>query len=343
MLRFQDPQYLYLLLLIIVWAAIYVLSCIARKRRLKRFGDPNLLKALMPDASLKRQHLKFGLGLFAATMLILALARPQMGLTVDNEKKQGIEAVIALDISNSMMAEDVAPNRLDCAKQLITSLIDRMDNDKVALVVFAGEAYNQMPMTSDGISASMFLDAINPTMITKQGTAIAEAINLSKKCFSKKDGIGRAIIVITDGEDHEGGAEKAARDAAKQGIRTFVIGVGGSSGAPVPDPANRGKYITNRSGQTVISHLNKDMCRSIAKAGSGAFIYLSNAPSAREQLFAQLDKIKKSDMSSVVYSSYDEQFQWVALLALIALIADAIIMERKNHVLRRLNLFKKRR
>ena len=263
-------------------------------------------------------------------------------MTVDNEKKQGIEVVIALDISNSMLAEDVSPNRLECAKQLISSTIDRMDNDKVGIVVFAGDAFNMLPITSDNISANMFLDAINPSLITRQGTAIGDAINLTTKSFTSKENVGRAVIVITDGEDHEGGAEEAAKEAAKKGIRVFIIGVGKDSGAPVPDPADKNKYIVDKNGQTVISRLNKDMCRKIAEAGKGTFIYLTNAPTARERLFNDLDKIKKSEMSSAVYSSYAEQFQWVALIALIALIIDAIIMERKNHVLRKLNLFKKR-
>lgn len=343
MFRFEDPKYLYLLLLIVVWVGVYVLSCFARRRRLHKFGDPKLVSALMPDASLKRQHLKFFLASFAAAMLIVALARPQMGLTVDNEKKQGIEVIIALDISNSMLAEDVTPNRLECAKQLIASTIDRMDNDKVGIVVFAGDAYCQLPITSDNISANMFLDAINPSLISRQGTAIGQAINLATKSFTQKENVGRAIVVITDGEDHEGGAEEAAKDAAKKGIRTFMIGVGKDGGAPVPDPADKRRYLTDKDGQTVISRLNKDMCKRIAEAGKGSFIYLTNAPIARERLFADLDKIKKSEMNSAVYSSYDEQFQWVALLALIALIIDAIVMERKNHILRRLNLFKDKR
>lgn len=342
MFRFEDPKYLYLLLLLALCAIIYILSCISSRRNLRRFGDAQLLKALMPDASVKRQHLKFIIVLFAAAMLIIAFARPQMGMTVDNEKKQGIEVIIALDISNSMMAEDVSPNRLECAKQLISSTIDRMDNDKVGIIVFAGDAFNQMPITSDNISANMFLDAISPSLITRQGTAIGQAISLATKSFTQKEGVGRAIIVITDGEDHEGGAEDAAKEAAKKGMRVFMIGVGKESGAPVPDPANKNNYITDKNGQTVISRLNKDMCRKIAEAGKGTFIYLTNAPTARERLFSDLDKIQKSEMSSAIYSSYAEQFQWVALLALIALVVDAIIMERKNRVLRKLNLFKKR-
>lgn len=343
MLRFEDPKYLYLLLLLIVWAIIYVVSCIVRKRRLRRFGDLELLRALMPDVSPKRQHLKFAIALIAAALLIITLARPQMGMTVDNEKKQGIEVIIALDISNSMMAEDVSPNRLECAKQLIASTIGRMDNDKVGIVVFAGDAYSQLPITSDNISANMFLDAISPSLITRQGTAIGQAIDLATKSFTQKEGVGRAIIVITDGEDHEGGAEEAAKEAVKKGIRVFMIGVGKDGGAPIPDPSNKGRYLTDKSGETVITHVNKDMCRKIAEAGKGSFIYLTNAPTARERLFSDLDKIKKSELSSAIYSSYAEQFQWVALLALIALIADAIIMERKNRILRKLNLFKKKK
>ena len=201
MFRFEDPKYLYLLLLILLWAMIYIFSLISRKKKLKRFGNIGLLANLMPDVSIKRQHLKVALALIAAAALIVSLARPQMGMTVDNTKKQGIEIIIALDISNSMLAEDIAPNRLESAKQLISSTVDRMDNDKVGIIVFAGDAYSQLPITSDNVSANMFLDAISPSMITQQGTDIAKAINLASKSFTQAEGVGRAIIVITDGEN----------------------------------------------------------------------------------------------------------------------------------------------
>lgn len=342
MFRFEDPAYLYLLLLIPVWAIVYIVSLYVRKKKLKRFGDIALLNNLMPDLSIKRQHLKFLLALFAVAMLIVSLARPQMGMTVDNTKKQGIEIIIALDISNSMLAEDVAPNRLECAKQLISSTVDRMENDKVGIIAFAGDAFNQLPITSDNISANMFLDAISPSLITQQGTDIAKAIDLATKSFTQAEGVGRAVIVITDGENHEGGAEKAAEEAAKKGIRIFMIGVGKETGAPIPDPTIKGGYLVDRNGETVITHLNKEMCRKIAEAGKGTFIYLNNASVARERLFESLDKIKKSDISDTVYSLYDEQFQWIALIALIALVVDAIVMERKNRILKRINLFRKR-
>ena len=341
MFRFEDPKYLYLLLLILLWAMIYIFSLISRKKKLKRFGNIGLLENLMPDVSIKRQHLKVALALIAAAALIVSLARPQMGMTVDNTKKQGIEIIIALDISNSMLAEDIAPNRLESAKQLISSTVDRMDNDKVGIIVFAGDAYSQLPITSDNVSANMFLDAISPSMITQQGTDIAKAINLASKSFTQAEGVGRAIIVITDGENHEGGAEEAAAEVSKKGIQVYMIGVGKETGAPIPDPSSRGGYLTDRNGETVITHLNKDMCVKIAEAGKGQFIYLNNIPVARERLFDSLDKIKKSELSDTVYSSYDEQFQWIALIALILLVLDAMTMERKNRVFKRINLFKR--
>lgn len=342
MFRFEDPKYLYLMLLILMWAMIYVLSLIRRKRSLKRFGNLSLLAGLMPDVSVKRQHWKFALAMLSVASLIFALARPQMGMTVDNTKKQGIEIIIALDISNSMLAEDVPPSRLECAKQLISSTVDRMDNDKVGILVFAGDAFSQLPITSDNVSANMFLDAISPSMITLQGTDIAKAINLAMKSFTRAEDVGRAIVVITDGENHEGGAEEAAAEAAKNGIQVFIVGVGKETGAPIPASSGKGGYLTDSKGETVITHLNKEMCAKVAEAGKGQFIYLNNITVAREKLFNSLDNIKKSDMSDTVYSSYDEQFQWIALIALLLLVVDAIVMERKNRVFKRINLFRKK-
>lgn len=341
MFRFEDPQYLYLLSLPLLWAAVYLLSLAGRKRKLKHFGDLDLLADLMPDVSVKRQHYKAALVLSAAAALIVSLARPQMGMTVDNTKKQGIEIIVALDISNSMMAEDIAPNRLECAKQLISSAVGRMDNDKVGIIVFAGDAFSQLPITSDNVSVNMFLDAISPSLITRQGTDIAKAMDLASKSFTQAEGVGRAIIMITDGENHEGRAEEAATDAAKKGINIFMIGVGKETGAPIPYPSARGGYLTDSGGETVITHLNKDMCVRIAEAGKGRFIYLSSIPAARESLFSSLDKIKKTEMQDIVYSSYDEQFQWTALIALILLALDSLTMERKNRLFKRINLFKK--
>ena len=231
MFRFEDPTYLYLLILLPILIAIRMYGLRKRKKQLAKFGDPVLLKRLMPDVSVARREVKFWLMLTAIALLIVMLARPQMGTKINQEQRQGIEVIIALDISNSMKAEDVTPSRLDKSKMLVENLVDNFTNDKVGLTVFAGDAFVQLPITSDYVSAKMFLQNIDPSLIAAQGTNLAEAIELSSKSFTKQDKVGRAIIVITDGEDHEGGATEAAKEAKKNGMRVFVLGVGSPKGS----------------------------------------------------------------------------------------------------------------
>jgi len=253
-----------------------------RKRNLRKFGDPSLLKEMMPDVSKYRPTIKFCLLLSAITILIFMIARPQVGFKISHEKREGIEVLIALDISNSMLAQDVIPSRLEKSKLLIEDLVDHFTNDKVGLVVFAGDAFVQLPITNDYVSAKMFLQNINPSLITTQGTDLARAISLSQSCFTQREHIGRAIIVITDGEDHEGGALEAAREAYKKGINVFILGVGTSKGAPIPD--GNGGYLKDNSGQTVLSALNEQMCQQVAKAGNGVYIHVDNTSDAQEKI-----------------------------------------------------------
>ena len=221
MFRFENPIYLYLLVLIPVLAILRFYAIGRRRKKLKKFGDPDLLKQLMPDVSRFRPEVKFWLLMAALALLIVMLARPQMGTKISREKRNGIEAMIALDISNSMKAEDVVPSRLDKSKMLVERMVDNFTNDKVGLVVFAGDAFIQLPITSDYVSAKMFLQNIDPALIATQGTNIAEAIRISLNSFTQQEKIGRAIIVITDGEDHEGGATEAAAEALKKGVRVL--------------------------------------------------------------------------------------------------------------------------
>ena len=234
MLRFEDPIFLWLLLVIPLLVLIRLYNWHKRRRKLQKFGDLALLKMLMPDVSSYRPTIKFGLIVMALGMLILMLARPQMGTRISHEKREGIESIICMDISNSMKAEDVIPNRLDKSKMLVENLVDHFTNDKVGLIVFAGDAFVQLPITSDYVSAKMFLQDINPSLITTQGTDIAGAINMAMHSFTQQQGVGRAIIVITDGEDHEGGALEAAKAASKKGINVFILGIGNTKGSPIP-------------------------------------------------------------------------------------------------------------
>lgn len=338
MLRFEDPIYLWMLLIIPILVLMRFIAWRKRKRNLRKFGDPSLLKEMMPDVSKYRPTIKFCLLLSAITILIFMIARPQVGSKISHEKREGIEVLIALDISNSMLAQDVIPSRLEKSKLLIEDLVDHFTNDKVGLVVFAGDAFVQLPITNDYVSAKMFLQNINPSLITTQGTDLARAISLSQSCFTQREHIGRAIIVITDGEDHEGGALEAAREAYKKGINVFILGVGTSKGAPIPD--GNGGYLKDNSGQTVLSALNEQMCQQVAKAGNGVYIHVDNTSDAQEKLNKELSKLQSGISDTVVYSEYNEQFQIFGIILLLLLIVETILLESRNPLFKQINLFR---
>ena len=340
MLRFEDPVYLWLLLIIPVLVIVRFAAWQRRKKDLKIFGDIELIRQLMPDVSVYRPTVKFFLLLSALTLLIIMLARPQMGTKISHEKRNGIETMIAIDISNSMLAEDVTPSRLTKSKLLVENLVDNFINDKIGLIIFAGDAFVQLPITSDYVSAKMFLQNIDPSLIATQGTDIAGAINLAMKSFTQQEKVGRAIIVITDGEDHEGGAIEAAKVAKNKGINVFILGVGDTNGAPIP--MGDGGYLKDASGQTVMTKLNEQMCKEIAQAGSGTYIHVNNTIEAQKKLNDELAKLQKGESDSVIYSAYDEQFIAFAILILLLLIADICILESKNPLLKNVRLFKRR-
>lgn len=342
MFRFENPEYLYLLLLLPAFAVAHYMWAYRKRRNLKRFGDPVLLKAFMKDVSRLRTEVKFWLLQFSLLFLVIALARPQYGTRVDTRKRSGIEAIIAMDVSNSMLAEDVRPNRLEKAKMMVSNLVDNMTDDKIGLIVYAGQAYVQLPITSDYVSAKMFLETISPSMIEMQGTDIAAAISLASNSFTSQQGVSRAIFVITDGEDNEGGAVEAAKAAAQKGIHVYMLGVGSPAGAPIPIPGT-GQYIIDNEGNTVVSRLNEDMCREIANAGNGNYIYVDNSSSAQKKLDKYVENLGRVEMESSIFSEYDEQFQSFLLLSLLFLLLDVLVLERKNHILQRFSFFTKKK
>lgn len=339
MFRFDSPEYLWLLLIVPALAAWRYFSHRQQLKKLKKLGQSDLLKSLMPDVSKWRPVVKFSLMMAALSMIIVVLARPQMGAKISNEKRNGIETIIALDISNSMLAKDVAPSRLEKSKMLVENLVDHFKDDKIGLVVFAGDAFVQLPITSDYVSAKMFLQNITPSLIATQGTDIAQAINLSLNSFTQNEKVGRAVIIITDGEDHEGGAVEAAKAARKKGVNIFILGVGNPNGAPIP--VGDGDYLRDATGQTVMSALNEQMCRDLADSGDGKYIHVDNTTDAQEKLNAELAKLQKGETDRVVYSEYDEQFQAFAILALILLIAEICVFESKNNKISFSKLFSK--
>ncbi len=339
MFRFEDSIYLYLLVVVPLLMIIRWLMIRQQKRRLRKFGDMELVRQLMPDVSRFRPAVKFWLLIGALTLLIVMLARPQMGTKISHEKRTGIETIICMDISNSMLAEDVAPSRLDRAKMMVENLVDHFNNDKIGLIVFAGDAFVQLPITSDYVSAKMFLSSIGPSMIATQGTDIAKAVDMASHSFTQQEGVGKAIIVITDGEDHEGGAIEAVQNARDRGMRTYMLGVGSPDGAPIP--TGSGDYLKDNAGQTVMTGLNEEMCRQLADAGGGAYIHVENNSNAQDLLDNELDKLAKKEISSTIYSDYDEQFQAVGILALLLLVLEICILEIKNPFLNKLSLFRR--
>lgn len=340
MLRFEDPIFLWLLWVLPVLVLIRLVGWRRRKAKLRKLGDPELLRQLMPNISKYRPTVKFCLLLGALALLIVMLARPQMGSKISHDKRQGIETIICLDISNSMLAEDVAPSRLDKSKMLIENLVDNFTNDKIGLIVFAGDAFVQLPITSDYVSAKMFLQNITPSLIQSQGTNIAQAIDLATKSFTQQSNVGRAIVLITDGENHEPGAKEAAEAAKKKGINVFILGIGNPQGAPIP--TGDGSYLKDNTGTTVMTKLDEGMCRELAQAGSGQYIHVDNTSDAEKSLNDALTKLQKGDTSSVIYSEYDEQFQAVGILVILLLILEICILDVKNPFLRNVKFFRLR-
>lgn len=340
MFRFANIEMLWWLVTIPIFVIGYVVYSHRKRRQLLEFGDAELMAQLMPDASKSRPVVKFSMLMVVLVLLIVAVARPQFGQKEKIVKRQGCEVMVALDISNSMLAEDVAPNRLDRAKQMLSKMMDNMVDDKVGLVVFAGEAFTQLPITCDYVSAKMFLNTITPSLIPTQGTAIGAALERSILSFgSQESDAGRAIILITDGENHEDDAIAAATKAKEMGIKVFVVGIGKPEGSPIPKPGTN-DYFKDRSGQVVVSRLNEEMCQQIAQAGQGLYVRCDNTNTALRTLQKELDTVATADLESTVYADYNEQYQSFVLLALLLLVVEFFILSRKNHRLTRMDLFK---
>lgn len=338
MFRFANPNALFLYIILAIIVGVYFVSQRLRKKALRRYGSPELLDALMPDVSTFRPALKFWITFVALCFMVLLIARPQFGSKMETVKRQGIETIIALDISNSMLAEDVAPSRLEKSKNIISKLVDNFSDDKVGLIVFAGDAFIQLPITSDFISAKIFLETIAPELITRQGTNIKAAIDMATRSFTPKEGVGKAIIIITDGENHEGGAKEAAKAAAEKGMMVYVMGVGSPEGSPIP-AGRSGEFRRDKEGNIVITRLNEQMCQEIAAAGNGVYIRIDNTNNAQRVLQQELDKLAKADIETTIYKEYNEQFMVMAWVAFVLLLVELLLMAKKNPKLKGFRLF----
>ena len=338
MFKFANPQALFLYILLAVVVGIYFVSQRQRKKALYRYGSPELLGAMMPEVSNHRPAVKFWITFTALCFMVLLLARPQFGSKMETVTRQGIETVIALDISNSMLAEDVAPSRLEKSKNIISKLVDGFADDKVGLIVFAGDAFIQLPITSDFISAKMFLESIDPSLIGRQGTNIKAAIDMSTRSFTPNEEVGKAIIIITDGENHEGGAKEAAKAAADKGMMVYVMGVGSPEGSPIP-AERAGDFRRDKQGNVIVTKLNEQMCQEIAAAGNGVYIRIDNTNNAQKILQKEIDKLAKADIETTTYSEYNEQFMVMAWVAFVLLLLEMLLMVKKNPKFKNFHLF----
>lgn len=344
MFSFAYPGYLLLLLLIPFFGLIYIWGRYLRKAKIKKFGKPNIIAGLMPDVSPYKPPLKITIELVALALIIFAFARPWGGVKDEKTVKEGIEVVIAVDASNSMLASasesQDGPDRMRTAKLILEKLINRLDNDRVGLIVYAGQAYTLIPVTNDYVSAKMFLNSIDPSQISQQGTDIASAINMATQSFSENKNIGKAIVLITDAEEleDEQNVEEAVKNATKRGIQVDVVGVGSST--PVNIPYQGSLMIDDQTGQPVRTALNEQLASKIAKDGKGIYVNAS-AAGALNELDRQLGTLKKATMESSVYAQHDELFGIFAWLAIACIVANIFLLDRKISWLDKITFFKK--
>jgi Ca-activated chloride channel family protein len=341
MFRFEHIDYLYVLLLIPFFSLLFVMYRIWKARAVKKFGDPEVIRHLMPWTSAKKSYLKFFLLMLSLATLIIGIANPQVGSKLEKVQRKGADLVIALDVSNSMLAQDIRPDRLTRAVQGITKLIDRLEGDRIGIVVFAGKAYVQLPITTDYAAAKLFLSTISTRMVPSQGTAIGEAIDLSVNSF-KQDERSKAIIIITDGENHEGDAVDAARKAAEAGIKIFTIGMGSPDGTPIPiyDEYDRQVgYKTDRNGQTIVSRLDETTLQQIASAGNGIYVRASTGQDGLGKILDEVNALEKQEIETKMFSEYEGRFQYFLAIALFLLLLEFLIPERKSKWADKIRLF----
>ena len=340
MFRLAHPHFLYLLLLIPLMVLQFVYARRSKKKALATFGELKLVMRLIPEYSSTREILKFILWTTAWLLIVIGLADPQTGTKLEKIKRKGVDMVFALDVSNSMMAQDITPNRLERAKQAIIHLLGKLENDRVGLVIFAGKSYIQMPLTTDYSATRLFLSNINPGMIPVQGTAIGDAIETSASMFGNTKQ-SKAIIAITDGENHEDNATEAAQASAAKSIRVYTIGIGLPEGAPIPVYSGNTQigYKKDVGGNTVITRINEPMLQEIAKAGKGIFVRANNSQSGVQEVFDQINKLEKTEYDVAFFSDYEDRFQIFILTALVLIFADILIANRKGRLSGKIKLF----
>ncbi len=341
LLRFEHIEFLYALLLIPLFIILFLWMMNWKRRAFKRFGDWDIFSKLIPFYSKTRAITKFVILILAYTFLIFGIANPQVGSKLQEVERSGIDIMIALDVSNSMLSEDIQPNRLERAKKSISDLIDGLSGDRIGIVIFAGRAYLQLPITTDYAAAKLFLSTISPDIVPTQGTAIGQAIDLAMNSFDENDH-SKAIIVITDGENHEGDAVEQASLAAEKDIDVYAIGMGLPEGAPIPilnKYGNKTGYKKDREGKTVITKLNETMLKQIASAGNGIYVTANNSNAGLDNIFDEIEEMEKTEFESRVFSDYEDRFQYFIGLAVLLLVLELIILDRKSKWSEKFKLF----
>lgn len=341
MFRFAYYEMIYLFGLLPVFFILFMLMRRWKRKALDRFGDTKVIYQLFPDVSLSRPSIKFYLLMLALVFFITGLCGPLIGSKLEEVKRKGVDIMIALDVSNSMKAEDIKPSRLERSKQAISRLIDKLQGDRIGLVVFAGEAYTQLPITTDYGAAKLFLSSVEPDIVPRQGTAIGAAIETAASAFSDSSGKNSAIIVITDGENHEDDAIDAAKKAWEKGIRTYTIGMGSVDGAPIPVFNNGARvgFKQDNSGQTVITKLDPAALQEISEAGHGRFVRASNSDDGLDLILKEINALEKKEFQSKMFTDYANQYQYFTAIALLFILLEFLIGERKSKWYSKLNLF----
>lgn len=340
MFRFANPHYLWLLaalpvLLVLFWAAERL-----RRKRLARFGRPEILRFLTPEVSTGRVKLKFILFCTALALLILAAARPQFGSKLREEKSEGVEMMLAVDVSNSMLAEDFEPNRLERTKYAVGKLFEGLQQDRVGLIVFAGEPKVQLPITSDYRMAKAFARRIDPSLVSVQGTAIGKALAQALLSFSSEsENRSRVVILITDGENHDDDALAEARRAADRGIRIYTIGIGTPEGAPIQIG---GEFVKDEKGEIVVSKLGEEMLSQIAEVTGGAYVRSSKQSIGLDEIVRSINEMEKTELSTVRFEEFNEQYQYLLAIALVLLLLEFLLLDRRNPLLAHLNIFREK-
>jgi Ca-activated chloride channel family protein len=340
MFQLENKYYLVALILLPLFLLIYGLTVRWRKKTMALYGEQEVIKKLMPDISVSKRFAKFVLYVIAFGFLIIGIVNPRIGTKLENVKRKGADLMVCLDVSNSMKATDLSPNRLEKAKMALSKLIDKLNGDRIGIIIFAGEAYVQLPITTDYAASKMFLESINSEMIPTQGTNIGAAIDLSMESFGKDEGKNKAIIIITDGEDNESNGIRAAQNAADKGVAIYTIGMGSPDGAPIPVYVNgaREGFKKDKEGNTIVTRLNEQTLREIATAGGGAFVRASNSDAGLNVVLNAIDKLEKKQFESKMYSDYEDRFQVFIFLTFLILLIETFISERKSKLYKRLNL-----